>query len=525
MSAPEPNKKVDALLRGYAKKRLAKHGSFDLDSVTKQQFHQEVRRTFRKRSRKKESWWSRLGGFWPQVAFCASVGVVLFFGIMFLVPDNHPEKTVAQIGTSPTDTASAPAPVLAEKTTAPVAASAPPPVPQIAAVNKSTPVNETPVKAEAPQPMTHPVAAVEKPAAKLKTAIATNVAAILAKAESPHASKTTADLSRRIETKADEQFRTKAFGNAASTPPPAAPPAVVAAPPTPKPKSVVVAQIDKDKESSGVLADASRSRLAQNYPSQVSPDRSQNAVSGNRKAVENYSSATQTKPAAPSVTTAQPAPTPVAIKVTPPPLKTAPATPPVQIASATRDEKKNVAKSAPAPAKQTPPAQIAQAKKLPEPKPATLAPVFKVTPPPVKTAPVAPPVQIATAPTKPATDANPNLFRLDTPAQPAPLTSFSVEHMDQTVRVKDADGTVYQGETIVVSTKPAKKKAKAKKDEKDSSFQTNYSFQVSGYNLNLRKNVVYTGNVLSDTTTAAKKITGLVEIGTMQSYQIEAGLK
>jgi hypothetical protein len=103
-----------------------------------------------------------------------------------------------------------------------------------------------------------------------------------------------------------------------------------------------------------------------------------------------------------------------------------------------------------------------------------------------------------------------------TPAHPV-LASFQVEQIGSELRIVDADGSVYRGyvqvadtagrpRTVRLEAPAAAPAARAPKDafgeryaaglDSDQVTQQSYSFRVTGTNLSLHKQVVFTGNLL-----------------------------
>jgi hypothetical protein len=83
-------------------------------------------------------------------------------------------------------------------------------------------------------------------------------------------------------------------------------------------------------------------------------------------------------------------------------------------------------------------------------------------------------------------------------AQPNVLSNFELSRNGQSVRVTDADGSVYEGEVVETATDKLGEKDVAKfalTGQTASQNDENYAFKVAGTNRHLQQNVVFSGNV------------------------------
>ena len=124
------------------------------------------------------------------------------------------------------------------------------------------------------------------------------------------------------------------------------------------------------------------------------------------------------------------------------------------------------------------------------------------------------------------------------------LTSFQVEQSGSELRIVDGDGSVYKG-YIAASDSMARSRAadygavpapaaaratkstdaSATRHEADRPLLQNYFFRVSGTNLSLQKQVVFTGSLLpaAHTNTLAPTSTNLVLLKSAASLQTSSG--
>ena len=77
----EPNKKMDEMLRAYAKERR-KAADVPLHPATRNLLQGEVRRVFG--TAEPQPWWKRLRAFWPQLTFAGSMCLILGIAILSL---------------------------------------------------------------------------------------------------------------------------------------------------------------------------------------------------------------------------------------------------------------------------------------------------------------------------------------------------------------------------------------------------------------------------------------------------------
>jgi hypothetical protein len=85
--ANEPERPIEKLLRGAAKKRRDEAGApLDLHPATRRLLQGEVARTFAKPKRKSRSFSEVLGRLWPRLAWGVAIFVVLAVGVYMLLP-------------------------------------------------------------------------------------------------------------------------------------------------------------------------------------------------------------------------------------------------------------------------------------------------------------------------------------------------------------------------------------------------------------------------------------------------------
>src|SRR5688572_7392888 len=89
----DPNKKMDDLLKAYARERR-KAPELNLHPVTRKMLQAEVARTIGSEN-DRPSWLYRLRAFWPQIAFAGSLCVIL--GIAVLSLRQPPEETTESL--------------------------------------------------------------------------------------------------------------------------------------------------------------------------------------------------------------------------------------------------------------------------------------------------------------------------------------------------------------------------------------------------------------------------------------------
>jgi hypothetical protein len=103
------------------------------------------------------------------------------------------------------------------------------------------------------------------------------------------------------------------------------------------------------------------------------------------------------------------------------------------------------------------------------------------------------------------------------PGAGAVLATFQMERQGQEVRIVDGDGSVYNGKVLgsIEAEKLDRKKDEKLQDsakalESVDRLSGDYSFEVSGLNNALKKNVVFTGNVLQAPQAVAAPQSGLI---------------
>jgi hypothetical protein len=111
------------------------------------------------------------------------------------------------------------------------------------------------------------------------------------------------------------------------------------------------------------------------------------------------------------------------------------------------------------------------------------------------------------------------------PVSATVLVTFQMERQGQDVRVLDGDGSVYKGKVLgsIEEEKLGRQQDKklqdaAKAVASQDRLSEDYSFEVSGVNNVLKKNIVFTGNVVQLSQAAAAPQSGVIEQKKQSAY-------
>src|SRR5512134_2050762 len=98
----EPEKKIEELLKAYAKKRREDRGApLEIHPATRKLLQTEVARLRVKPAPDSRSWFQSLTQFWPRIGFAASIVIALGVVIWKLDLENRRSKEFAQAARPP----------------------------------------------------------------------------------------------------------------------------------------------------------------------------------------------------------------------------------------------------------------------------------------------------------------------------------------------------------------------------------------------------------------------------------------